>query len=179
MLVEWALERQIQRQLSVCHASGISSARMGKCGQAMPVLWQLSICFQHRRGHQSPLKWWSHLSFCKGIEQPLAESPTREGKRTASKPSLWHTPSRPQAYVRGRCATGLDDMYIFVKEGIRNWVTLTRWEGIILVSGNRSSLKIDLITEDPKIRKLYCIEKSITNNCNTGNKSLYNCTKKK
>ena len=45
------------------------------------------------------------------------------------------------------------------------------------VSGNRSSLKIDLITEDPKIRKLYCIEKSITNNRNTGNKSLYNCTK--
>ena len=39
-------------------------------------------------------------------------------------------------------------------------------------------LKIDLITEDPKIRKLYCIEKSITNNRNTGNKSLYNCTKK-
>ena len=46
------------------------------------------------------------------------------------------------------------------------------------VSGNRSSLKIDLITEDPKIRKLYNIEKSITNNRNTGNKSLYNCTKK-
>ena len=46
------------------------------------------------------------------------------------------------------------------------------------LSGNRSSLKIDLITEDPKLRKLYCIEKSITNNRNTGNKSLYNCTKK-
>ena len=46
------------------------------------------------------------------------------------------------------------------------------------LSGNRSSLKIDLITEDPKIRKLYCIEKSITNNRNTGNKSLYNCIKK-
>ena len=46
------------------------------------------------------------------------------------------------------------------------------------MSGNRSSLKIDLITEDPKIRKLYCIQKSITNNRNTGNKSLYNCTKK-
>ena len=46
------------------------------------------------------------------------------------------------------------------------------------MSGNRSSLNIDLITEDSKIRKLYCIEKSITNNRNTGNKSLYNCTKK-
>ena len=46
------------------------------------------------------------------------------------------------------------------------------------MSGNRSSLKIDLITEDPKIRKLYCIEKSITNNRNTGYKSLYNCTQK-
>ena len=47
------------------------------------------------------------------------------------------------------------------------------------MSGNWSSLTIDLITEDPKIRKLYCIEKSITNNRNTGNKSLYNSTKKK
>ena len=48
----------------------------------------------------------------------------------------------------------------------------------IHVSGNPSSLKIDLIREDPKIRKLYCIEKFITNNRNTGNKSIYNCTKK-
>ena len=48
----------------------------------------------------------------------------------------------------------------------------------ITLSGNRSSLKIDLITEDPKIRKRYCIEKSITNNRNTGKKSLYNFTKK-
>ena len=50
---------------------------------------------------------------------------------------------------------------------------------IITLSGNWSSLKIDLITEDPKIRKLYCIERSTTNNRNMGNKSLYNCTKKK
>ena len=49
----------------------------------------------------------------------------------------------------------------------------------ITLSGNRSSLQIDLITEDPKIRKRYCIEKSITNNRNTGNKSLYNFTKKR
>ena len=46
------------------------------------------------------------------------------------------------------------------------------------LSGNRSSVKIDLITEDQKIRKLYCIDKSITINRNTGNKSVYNCTKK-
>ena len=59
------------------------------------------------------------LAFVTGIEEPLAESPTREAKRTASKPSLWHTPSRPQADVRGRCTTGLDDMFIFVKAGIR------------------------------------------------------------
>ena len=39
-------------------------------------------------------------------------------------------------------------------------------------------LLLDLITKDSKISKLYCIEKSITNNRNTGNKSLYNCTKK-
>ena len=49
---------------------------------------------------------------------------------------------------------------------------------VYCMSGNRSSLKIDMITEDPQIRKLYCNEKSITNNRITGNKSLYNCTKK-
>ena len=74
---------QIPWQLSVCLASGISLARMGDCSQATLDLWQLSVCLQHRRGDQSPLKWWSHLSFLTGIEQPLAESPTREGKRTA------------------------------------------------------------------------------------------------
>ena len=29
-----------------------------------------------RRGDQSPLKWQSHLSFCKGMEQPLEVPPT-------------------------------------------------------------------------------------------------------
>ena len=63
------------------------------------------------------------------------------------------------------------------------WLPFIYWQPLIetefkWLSGNRSSLKIDLITEDPKICKLYCIEKSITNNRNTGNKSLYNCTKK-
>ena len=63
------------------------------------------------------------------MEQPLAESLTREGKRTASELSLWHTLSRPQAYVRGRCTTGLDDMFIFVKEGIRKLSDLNTVRG--------------------------------------------------
>ena len=48
---------QIPRQLSVCLASGISSAHMGDWGQATLDLWQLSVCLQHRRGDHSPLKW--------------------------------------------------------------------------------------------------------------------------
>ena len=63
------------------------------------------------------------------MEQPLAESPTREGRRTASESSLWHTPSEPQAYVRGRCTTASDDMFIFVKEGIRKLSDLNTVRG--------------------------------------------------
>ena len=63
------------------------------------------------------------------MEQSLAESPTRKGKITASEPPLWHTPSRPQAYVRRRCTTGSDDMFIFVKEGIRKLSDLNTVRG--------------------------------------------------
>ena len=66
-----------------------------------------------------------------------------------------------------------DDFDVIDFGGWILWMDPNGW-----MSGNRSSLKIDLITEDPKYRKLYCIEKSITNNRNTGNKSLYNCTTK-
>ena len=65
-----------------------------------------------------------------------------------------------------------------VEDTVLNGMSRTSPGKIAKMSGNRSSLKIDLITEDPKIRKHYYIEKSITNNRNTGNKSLYNCTKK-
>ena len=71
---------------------------------------------EETRAHFSGEATWA---FVTGIEQPLAESPTREGRRTVSEPSLWYTSSRPQAYVRGRCITGVDDMFIFLKEGIR------------------------------------------------------------
>ena len=124
---------QIPRQLSVCHTSGISSAHMGNCGQATHLLWHYqSACStgEETRAHSSGEATWAFLT---GMEQLLAESPTREGKRTASELSIWHTPSRPQAYVRGRCITGLDDMFIFVKEGIRKLSDLN------MVRGNNTS----------------------------------------
>ena len=70
---------------------------------------------QETRAHSSGEATWAFVTW---MEQPPAESLTREAKRTASEPSIWHTPSRPQAYVRGRCTTGLDNMFIFVTEGI-------------------------------------------------------------
>ena len=58
---------------------------------------------EETRSHSSREATWAFLT---GMEQPLAESPSREGKRTVSEPSLWNTPSRPQANARGRCNTG-------------------------------------------------------------------------
>ena len=46
------------------------------------------------------------------------------------------------------------------------------------LSGNRGSLNIVLIAEDPKIRSFTALRDPSTNNRNTGNKSLDNCTKK-
>ena len=46
------------------------------------------------------------------------------------------------------------------------------------LSGNRSSLNIVLITEDPKIRNFTALRGPSTNNRNTGNKSLDNSAKK-
>ena len=84
---------------------------MRDCGQAMLDLWQLSVCLQHRREDQSPLKWWSHLSFLTGIEQPLAESPTREGKRIAAS----HLYGMPQVDLRhmleGDVPQDVDEMF--------------------------------------------------------------------
>ena len=75
------------------------------------------------------------------MEQPPAispTSPTRE-ERTASEPSLWHAPRRPQANVRGGRTTGSDDMFIFVKEGIRKLSDLNTVMGnntqFILIGG--------------------------------------------
>ena len=55
--------------------------------------WQLSVCLQHSTGeesraHSSGEATWA---FGTGMEQPLAESLTREGKRTAAS-RLYGTP---------------------------------------------------------------------------------------
>ena len=106
--LEWASESV----LSSCLASGISLACMGKCGQATLDLWKLSVCLQHRRGEQSPLKWWSHLS-CNRDRTTSSRVSNQRRKENCSEPSPWHTISIPQAYVRGRCTTGLDDGVYF------------------------------------------------------------------
>ena len=49
---------------------------------------------------------------------------------------------------------------------------------IAALSGNRGSLNIVLITEDKKVRNFTVLRDPSTNNLNTGNKSLDNCTKK-
>ena len=90
--VEWAFQRvaQISRQLSVCHASGISSAGMGKYRQATLIPWQLSICLQHgeeTRARPSGEATWAFLT---GMEQPPAISATspigEERESQASRP---------------------------------------------------------------------------------------------
>ena len=56
------------------------------------------------------------------MEQPLAvppTSPTREERELQVSRPYKSAPSRPQANVRGGQTTGSDDMFIFVKEGIR------------------------------------------------------------
>ena len=86
---------QIPQQLSVCHASVISSACMGKCGKATLIMLQLSVCLQHgeeTRAHSSG-------GFCKGMEQPLGVppiSPTREERE----PQVCHPYGMPLVDLR-------------------------------------------------------------------------------
>ena len=69
---------QIPWQLSVFLASEISSALMGDCGQATLDLWQIPVCLQHRVDSRAPSSGEATWAFVPGMEQPLAESPTRE-----------------------------------------------------------------------------------------------------
>ena len=58
MRIEWVLERDANSMtIIVCHASGISSARMGKYGQATLISVAVINLLAARRGDQSPLKW--------------------------------------------------------------------------------------------------------------------------
>ena len=57
-----------------------------------------------------PTQVVGHMSFCKGMNQPLADLQflQPETKETASEPFLWQT-SEDLKHVRGRCTTGIDD----------------------------------------------------------------------
>ena len=75
-----------------------------------------------RRGDQSPLKWSSHLSFCKGMEQPLAApptSPTRE-EREPQASRHYGTPLVDlKQMLEGVIPQDKMTCYFFLKEGIR------------------------------------------------------------
>ena len=113
---------QISRQLSVCHASGISSAPMGKYSQAMLIPWQISIWLQHggeTRAHTCGEATWAFLT---GMEQPLAESPTsptrEERELQASRP--YGTPLVDlRQMLEGDVPQDKMTCLFFVKEGIR------------------------------------------------------------
>ena len=74
-------------------------SRMGEYGQTSLSLWQFSICLQHTRGDQSPLKWWGHYELLYGDEATSGRSPTsptgdeRGCKWAVPMAHLW----RPQA----------------------------------------------------------------------------------
>ena len=65
--------------------------------------------FAARERRPEPTQVVKPLELCKGMEQPLAVSPTSP---TREERELKRAPSRPQANVRGRRTTGYDDMFI-------------------------------------------------------------------
>ena len=91
-------------------------------GNAWPVAVIRLLAAQERRPEPTQVVKPLGL-FVTGIEQPLAESPTREGKRTASS-RPYGTPQVDLRHVRGRC------MYhrirwrcLFLVAVTENWVT--------------------------------------------------------
>ena len=132
MLVVWALESIANPKTIIslsCKWDLFSAHGKVRPGNACPVAVINLLAAQERRPCRAYSSGEATWAFVTGMEQPLAESPTREGKRTANEPSLWHTPSRPQANVSGRCTTGLDAMFIFVNEGIRKLSDLNTVRG--------------------------------------------------
>ena len=91
MLVEWALESitnptinyQFFMQVGSLQHTWESGAR-----QRLSCISYQSACStgEETRAHSSGEATWA---FVTGMEQPLAESPTRKGRRIASEPSLW------------------------------------------------------------------------------------------
>ena len=107
MITEWTSESISNPTIIISMSSEwdlFSSHRRLRPGNAWPVA--VISLLQHRRGVQSPLKWWDHLSFCNWVGTTSIRISNHGRKENCSEPSLWHTPSRPQAYVRGRCTTG-------------------------------------------------------------------------
>ena len=110
MRIEWALESNANSTTIIrlsCKWNLFSTYGKVQPGSAYSVA--VINLLAASRGDQSPLKWWSHLSFSDRdgtTSSRVSNLSNQRGKRTASKPSLWHAPCRPQANVRGRRTTG-------------------------------------------------------------------------
>ena len=91
MRIEWALESNSNPTtiISLSRKWDLFSTH-GKVRPGNAYSVAVISLLAARRGDQSPLKWLYHLSFCKGMEQPLAvppTSPTREEREPqASRP---------------------------------------------------------------------------------------------
>ena len=123
MRIEWTLESNANSTtiISMSHKWNLFST-YGKVrpGSAYSVAYINLLAA--RRGDQSPLKWWSHLSFCKGMEQPLTvppTSPTREEREPqASRPDGTPLVDLKQM-LEGDIPQDKMTCLFFVKEGIR------------------------------------------------------------
>ena len=110
MRVEWALESNANFTtiISLSRKWNLFST-YGKVPPGSAYSVAVINLLAARRGDQSTLKWWSHLSFSDRdgtTSSRVSNLSNQRGKRTASEPSLWHASSRPQANVRGRRTTG-------------------------------------------------------------------------
>ena len=91
MRIEWALESDANPMtiISLSRKWDLFSTH-GKVRPGNAYSVAVISLLVAQRGDQSPLKWWNHLSFCKGMEQPLAVPPTfptkEEREQQASRP---------------------------------------------------------------------------------------------
>ena len=94
--LEWALESIVNPTtiISLSRKWDLFSTH-GRLRPGTHDLWKLSVCLQHRRGDQSPRKWWSHLSFFNRDRTTSSRVSNQGSKENCSEPSLWHAPSRP------------------------------------------------------------------------------------
>ena len=105
-----------------------------------------------RRGNQSPLKWWSHLSFSDRdgtTSSRVSNLSNQRGKRTASEPSYGTPLVDLKQMLEGDVPQDKMTCLFLVKEGIRklsdlntvignNTQFIEKWQWVVLVKARRS-----------------------------------------